>query len=239
MRATPSDNLEIIKSELALLSVQLDSYRAVFLLEQDKRKELVKDSAPGFFALHQMAMVESILMRVSRLMDPEESVRQDNASFMRLVQFSPFNTHAKDWTEIHEEWNDGGKFGRVHLLRNKFLAHNDLTLWKCRPLGQSWIPISQDDFQCLIELAKALWALLCKAYLTAMKSDLLPPAGVQGEHPTKILRYLAVAKFFNVLIEDDRLRAEFETLPGFIDDCIGPVSNQSCIEIATAQSDLV
>lgn len=221
MRATPSDDLEIIKSELALLSVQLDSYRAVFLLEQDKRKELVKDSAPGFFALHQMAMVESILMRVSRLMDPEESVRQDNASFMRLVQFSPFNTHAKDWTEIHEEWNDGGKFGRVRLLRNKFLAHNDLTLWKCRPPGQSWIPISQDDFQCLIELAKALWALLRKAYLTAMKSDLLPPAGVQGEHPTKILRCLAGARFLSELVKEDGLQAAIGKLPTYIDNSIG------------------
>ena len=128
------------------------------------RNDVVKESAPGFFATHQMAMVESILMRVSRLMDPEKSVGQDNASFKRLVQFSPFNTHAKDWTAIHEEWNDGGKFGRVRHLRNKFLAHNDLTLWKCRPPGQSWIPISPDDFQCVIDLAKALWSLLRKVY---------------------------------------------------------------------------
>jgi|JI10StandDraft_1071094.scaffolds.fasta_scaffold342414_2 hypothetical protein len=221
MCANPSDSLEIIKSELALLSVQLDSYRAVFLLEQDKRNELVKDSAPGFFALHQMAMVESILMRVSRLMDPEKSVGQDNASFKRLVQFSPFNTHAKDWTAIHEEWNDGGKFGRVRHLRNKFLAHNDLTLWKCRPPGQSWIPISPDDFQCLIDLAKALWALLRKVYRAEWKSDLLPPDGVQGEHPTKILRCLAGARFLSELVNEDGLQAAICKLPTYIDNSIG------------------
>lgn len=223
--------LEILKKELALLCAQLDTYQALFLLEQERRAPLINDAAPGFFALTQLAMVESILMRVSRLMDPECTGRgkaqKHNASFRALIRTGVSVAVDQEWACLLEGWNPGGKFNRVNELRNKFLAHNDLGLWNARENNEAWIPISTAEFDAVIALTKRLWSLFI---LIHPKSDVIPPAGF-GEAPTVILRSLAGAEFLNELLKRlDDVLDDYEKLPAFISARIGSEQTQPCIE---------
>lgn len=238
MNANATDVLGVIKCELAFLSAQLDTYQALFLLEQDRRAALIAEVAPGFFALTQAAMVESILMRVSRLMDPRKDKRYENASFERLFQSPspPLSALHSRWRAIADEWRSGGKFEALNVLRNKFLAHSDLDVWSARTPGESWISISQRDFEILVDLARQLWGLLRDIHLKAEQSDLLAPAGIGGEHPTRILRCLAEANFLDRLLDRDELQDHAATFLDHIAECVGDETMSPCIEWADTQT---
>ncbi|MGF6329308.1 hypothetical protein ABH909_002186 [Pseudomonas sp. BS3782 TE3695] len=76
--------LNQIGNELQLLWSQMSAYQELFLVEQEKRRSLLQDSAPGFFAPAQISFAESILMRIFRLMDPAESRHSKNSSLALL-----------------------------------------------------------------------------------------------------------------------------------------------------------
>lgn len=238
MSANPSDILDILKREVALLSVQLDSYQALFLLEQDKRKRLIEDTAPGFFALTQISMVESILMRVARLMDPEFtgkcSSAKRNASIRSLMHADANGSIKEKCVGLVESWDLGGPFHRIQELRNKYLGHNDLALWFGRPAGDSWIPISTEDFDALVELARKLWSLLRDIHQVVNGSELLSPAGIGGEHPTQILRCLAGSCLLDELLDRDCWLHEAASLSASITKRVGDETMLPCIESANA-----
>lgn len=222
--------LEIIKREMALLSVQLDSYQAMYLLEQDSRRRLIDDTAPGFFAVVQVSMVESILMRVARLMDPPKSSGQSNGSFSRLLSDDTHRSLEPEWQEVLNEWKDDGRFGAVRRLRNKHLGHNDLGVWEAKRQGEVWIPITAGEFDAVASLAKALWALLRSVHREALGSDLLAPAAMRGEPPAQILRCLAGSTFLDDLLERDDLMAEAARLGRYVQDRVGSELATPCIE---------
>ena len=80
--------LDHIGRELKLLWGQLEVWQELFDVEQEKRQTLI-GTAPGFFAIVQVTLAESILMRVGRLMDPTKSSGQDNSSLSSLHDALP------------------------------------------------------------------------------------------------------------------------------------------------------
>jgi hypothetical protein len=230
MSDSSSELLEMIKREMALLSVQLDSYQALYLLEQGSRRNLMDDTAPGFFAVVQVSMVESILMRVARLMDPLKSSGQSNASFSSLFSDDAHRSVEPEWQGVLNEWKDDGRFGAVRRLRNKHLGHNDLGVWEAKRQGEAWIPITADEFDAVTSLSQALWALLRSVRRKAHEADLLPPPAMRGESPTQILRCLAGGTFLDELLERDDLMAEAARLGRYVQDRVGSELAAPCIE---------
>lgn len=246
MSTSSRDLLDSIKSELALLSVQLDSYGALFLLEQDRRAELLAETAPGFFVLHQVAMVESILMRVSRLMDPDFTgkgkYKKENSSFEALVNSVVSNSVNERFCCIIEAWRPGGKFHRIKELRDKWISHNDKELWitKMRLTNKlmqgglhsdtasdssepidSWVPILHADFDLLIKLSRALWSLMCEVYVHLEFVNKIPPNGMGGEHPVVILRHLAFGRLADKLLDQDEFLENKHALIAEIPSVVG------------------
>lgn len=76
--------LKKIGNELQLLWYQMSAYQELFQVAQEKRKALLQDSAPGFFAITQVCLAESILMRIFRLMDPAKTGRDNNNTFLLM-----------------------------------------------------------------------------------------------------------------------------------------------------------
>lgn len=211
----------IIKREFALLSEQLEFYRQLFLVEQDCRGKLVGDVAPGFFAMFQMCLTESILMRVSRLMDPEKTTSKANASISRLSSVCPsLQALEETWPKIENFWRCG-KFRPVKDLRNKYLAHNDQEMWVDREAGDAWMPITLEDFELMRSLFDELWGLFRCAHKNCFNRDVILGTN-DFDPPTVILRHLAGAKFLDELLErpgapDDegaRLHAHIAKLVG-------------------------
>ncbi|HCI2191443.1 TPA: hypothetical protein NOF50_003892 [Pseudomonas aeruginosa] len=80
----PAEVLERIGNELKLLWLQLDTYQELFLIEVAKRESLLRETAPGFFAVTQVSLIESFFMRVFRLMDEAQMGGAVNCSFDAL-----------------------------------------------------------------------------------------------------------------------------------------------------------
>lgn len=81
-------------------------------------------SAPFLYRLVQTAFMESLLMRMSRLMDPATSGKgaggQHNLSLARLIEFEA--TLTKEVDSLRQLWDASG----LRSVRNKYMSHNDL-----------------------------------------------------------------------------------------------------------------
>lgn len=122
--------LKHIGNELTLLWWQMDAWQEFFEIEQEKRKQIIQQTAPGFFVIVQVTLAESILLRICRLMDPPKSCGKENSSLQHFHQIlaadSTFNYLANPINQIIDEWKkDKGCYDDLHLARNKWLAHND------------------------------------------------------------------------------------------------------------------
>ena len=119
--------------------------------EQPSRKELVSlcEDAPLLSRLMQTAMMESLLMRMSRLMDPPKSMGKSNVSLAQLTCVDPgFGPAASG---VSKAWDASA----LKDVRNKYLSHNDLA----RSLNEAHtlsIPLSSHDVEALRGLAAAL-----------------------------------------------------------------------------------
>lgn len=121
--------LEHLGNEIYLLWAQINTYQQLYIVESEKRHKLLQDTAPGFFLIVQMSLLESILMRISRLIDPAKSCRDENSSFKNLSDcLDQGGSVKKELQNIFDDWKDGGRFSSLRDLRNKVLSHNDFQL---------------------------------------------------------------------------------------------------------------
>jgi hypothetical protein len=210
----PCEMLERIGNELQLLWVQLDAYRELFLIEQDKRANLLTQTAPGFFAVVQVALIESILMRIFRLMDAGDVGGDANCCFDTLRKLIPKHIRAqrKDakifrlrrcLLQLRMDWRvSGGQFAGLKKIRNKALAHNDYTHHSRRDKGQLWMALTTKEFDLARQLVQRLWDLYRQGnrVLRSFEKDPLEPRHESlDDRPEQLLKHLCSSLFWDQL----------------------------------------
>lgn len=148
-----------------LTSIHIDfaEYRAIF----GKREnfEVLNWAAPEFFARMHWTLLADVILAISRLTDPPQSMSKPNASLHRLV--SDLQAHADDAT--HAQWTkrlsdiDTAK-ERLKAVRDKLLSHDDLAI--CVQ-GDTPPAVSRADVEGVLVAIRALVNSIESQYMTA------------------------------------------------------------------------
>lgn len=231
--------LNHIGNELKLLWVQLDAYQELFLVEQERRQSLLEDTAPGFFAIVQVSLAESFLMRVFRLMDGAKSCGEENSSFQNLhgaLGGSPPERQAVQQAigQVRAKWKDAdGPYSALLVLRNKLLAHNDFSKRSAMSPNQLGMNLSSSDFASAQGLAGRMWDLYRQGKRALCKTDVIEPTHSSlANRPSVVMRHLCASQYLDRLIDEssehqaalsafehermgnDRMRTVFRTVSG-------------------------
>lgn len=210
----PSDMLDRIGNELKLLWVLLDTYQELYLVEQDKRAKLLEDTAPGFFTVVQVALIESIFMRIFRLMDAGDIGGNANCSFdtfrkMLARQKPAQRKEAKVFRmrlclrQLRKDWRvAGGLYARLKKIRNKVLSHNDYTHHASRDKGQLWMALTTEEFDLSRQLSQRMWNLYRQGdsvLHSSEKTIFEPQQESLHDRPEKLLKHLCSSLFWSKL----------------------------------------
>jgi hypothetical protein len=243
----PEELLNLIGNELYLLWAQMDTYQELYLIEQDKRQNLMNETAPGFFILMQATLAESIFMRIARLLDPAEQGGNSNYSIEALWLLLAKEEHENESAsrsslrmelrKLIDDWspcrcglseNRAGKYDRLKKLRNKMLAHNDFTQRKGKPANELWAGMTKDDYALLMNLTERAWKIYCQSYYVIRGSNALEPIYADRENrSSKLLEHMCSSLYLDHLLGNecdqrvDELKAF--TLQRMGDDRIHPV----------------
>lgn len=197
-----------IGNELKMLWAQLDAYQELYLVEQEKRRPLLETTAPGFFAICQVSLAESILMRTCRLMDPQRSCGEENSSLQNFRSaLSTDGNHTglqKTIQEAIDDWNqkDNGPYVSLKAVRNKWLAHNDFAKRSALQSDQLWMPLTSNDFDVARNLASRLWELYGQINRTLYETDIVEPIHTSlANRPSTVLKRLSDSQFLTPLLE--------------------------------------
>ena len=214
---SPCEMLERIGNELKLLWVLLDAYQELYLVEQDKRAKLLNDTAPGFFTVVQVALIESMFMRIFRLLDEAFMGSGANCSFEGLRKLIPKQPSKRRpigqefrlrqaLRQLRKDWGvAGGKYAGLKKIRTKVLAHNDYTHHARRGKGQLWMALTSKEFENARSLGARLWALYRQAKLAICRVDVLEPIPNRLDaRPSMVLKQLCSSLFLVQLLGDAR-----------------------------------
>lgn len=228
--------LNHIGNELKLLWWQMETWQDLFDVEQEKPQALIQATAPGFFIIVQATLAESILMRIVRLMDPPKSMGNENSTVCSLfgeLSDDSYGSLRSDIQALTGEWSkkerqtkaEQGEYASLKVLRNKWLAHNDLTQRQERPSDSLGIPLTHEDFAVAQRLAGRLWSIYCQAHLMLKGSAVLEPQHSRLEdRPSRILKKLCAGRYLDHVIEamPDELRyAHIDKLHTFEQEHMG------------------
>lgn len=213
---SPCDMLDRIGNELKLLWMLLDAYQELYLVEQDKRAKLLNDTSPGFFAVMQVALIESMFMRIFRLMDAGEIGGDANCSFDTLRKLIAKQVPAQRKEEkvfrlrlclrqLRKDWRvSDGPYSGLKKIRNKDLAHNDYTHHTRRASGQLWMALSAEEFENARLLGARLWALYRQAQVAICHVDVIEPKPASlSDRPSMVLKHLCSSLFLDHLWGDE------------------------------------
>lgn len=207
----PLQLLNQVGNELKLLWWQLDAYQKLFLVEQEKRSVLLQSTAPGFFAITQRTMVESILMRLSRLMDGAKSCGEENSSIGNLCDSldashkllkDELKALRDDWVNKHAD----APYARLVLFRNKVLAHNDYVEHSELDPQQLSMDLSTQDVELAFQLAQSLWNVYRHGnrVLRGREHDPLEPMhSAINNTPEPLLTHLCSSLFWEQFHKED------------------------------------
>lgn len=141
-----------IKQEITGIQLLWEAVEQMcFQPHQHRGIALLVADTPLLFRLMQTAMMESLLMRMSRLMDKASTGKCHNLSLDRLRDSKP-NVDA-DVCELREKWDASG----LKLIRDKYLSHNDLVRASTEPHSLN-IPLSDADVLAMQSLADGFLA---------------------------------------------------------------------------------
>lgn len=110
----------VIKKEITGIQLLWETVNGLYFQPQGTEWRTLEADVPLLFHLTQTALMESLLMRVSRMLDPAATGKLKNLSLKQLVA-ADANIDA-DEKAIRAIWDSSGLAG----IRNKYLSHNDL-----------------------------------------------------------------------------------------------------------------
>lgn len=154
--AHPSDAVElwiILSKEITGIQLLWEAVEGLYFKVQGQGLAGLAQDVPLLYRLMQTALMESLLMRISRLMDHAASGRgqgtRGNLSLKRLAEACG-DTEAGVKT-VRDIWDAS----KLKHIRDKYLSHNDLgrSLADQRTLN---IPLDEADITAMRELASGL-----------------------------------------------------------------------------------
>ena len=142
----------VLKKEITGIQLLWETVNNLYFQSTGKEWRALGADAPLLVHMTQTAMMESLLMRVSRLLDPAATGKQTNLSLKQLVAAAP-GTDA-DEKAIRAIWDGSG----LADVRNKYLSHNDLN--RSMTVEHTLnIPLEPKDIEALRQLADGLRVL--------------------------------------------------------------------------------
>lgn len=207
LRESAVQLLNYIGNDLKLLWSQMDVWDVLFVAEHGKRLQLRQQTAPGFFAVVQVTLAESILMRLGRLMDPAKQNSFRNASFPGLLAALPGDTEFSALRQKLEglqcDWAQA-PYSNLQVARNKWLAHNDLEVRSDVEEGRLGMPMSSEDFAIGEALAKRLWSLYVESFRALNGVAVLDPTYDRLEsRPVMLLKHLCASLYLDQVLDED------------------------------------
>lgn len=150
---TAAELWTVIKKEITGIQLLWEIANGLYFRPNTKVVDVLQKDIPWIYVFTQTALIESLLMRVSRLMDQSISGRgngqKPNLSLKRLVETDP--RIDPDEKAVRAIWDSSG----LKLVRDKYLSHNDLH----RSLNEEHtlnIPLEPVDVEALRQLAEGL-----------------------------------------------------------------------------------
>lgn len=142
----------VIKKEITGIQLLWETVNGLYFQPQGKEWQALTADAPLLVHLMQTALMESLLMRVSRMMDPAATGKLTNLSLKQLV--SADASIDDDGKTLRAIWEGSG----LKTVRDKYLSHNDLgrSLTADHTLN---IPLESADIEALRQLAEGLRTL--------------------------------------------------------------------------------
>lgn len=149
---TAADLWVVLKKEITGIQLLWETVNSLYFQPQGKEWQALTADAPLLVHLTQTALMESLLMRVSRMMDPAATGRLANLSLKQLVAADA--SIGTDEQALRAIWDGSGLVD----VRNKYLSHNDLhrSLSADHTLN---IPLVSADIEALRKLAEGLRVL--------------------------------------------------------------------------------
>ena len=148
-----SDIWAVISKEITGIQLLWEAVEGIYFKQASPSGlALLDQDTPLLFRLMQTAMMESLLMRMSRLMDPAATGTKPNLSLKQLTSTDP--ELGPVVSGVCEAWDAS----TLKDVRNKYLSHNDLarSLTEKHTLA---IPLSMGDVEAMRGLAAALRSL--------------------------------------------------------------------------------
>ncbi len=149
---TSAELWTVIKKEITGIQVLWEAVNGLYFQPQGKEWQALATHAPLLVHLTQTAMMESLLMRVSRLMDPAATGKLTNLSLKQLVAADA--SIEADEKVLRTVWESSG----LVEVRNKYLSHNNLS--RSMAVDHTLnIPLGSADIEALRQLAEGLRTL--------------------------------------------------------------------------------
>lgn len=149
---TAAELWAVIKKEITGIQLLWEAVNGLYFQPQGEGWRALQADTPLLVHLMQTAMMESLLMRVSRLMDPDATGKLTNLSLQQLVA-ADASTDTEE-KKLRTVWESSGLVD----VRNKYLSHNDLS--RSMAVDHTLnIPLEPTDIEALRQLAEGLRAL--------------------------------------------------------------------------------
>jgi hypothetical protein len=143
----------VLKKEITGIQLQWNAIDELYIKPPGNGLKTLRSFMPELFGMMQTAFMESLLLRVSRLMDPASTGRGTNSYFnLSLKRLVSLDACAKeDEKLIRTMWDASG----LRSIRDKYLSHNDLD-WSMTRDHALTIPLTEED---IIEMRKLVEGL--------------------------------------------------------------------------------
>lgn len=146
MHWTAADLWAVLNKEITGIQALWGTVERVYLVPDRQALSALEEDAPLVYRLLQTALMESMLIRLARLMDSARSGKGEsekhNLSLKRLVALE--SGVADDEMVVRALW-DGSSLKNV---RDKYLSHNDLTRLMTEPHTLN-IPLEMADIEAM------------------------------------------------------------------------------------------
>lgn len=139
----------VIKKEITGIQLLWETVNGLYFQQQGQEWRALRDDTPLLIHWTQTALMESLLMRVFRLLDKPKTMGRTNLSLKQLVIADA--SIASDELAIHTIWEGSG----LKVVRHRYLSHNDLhrAFTEEHTLN---IPLEPTDIEALRQLVEGL-----------------------------------------------------------------------------------
>lgn len=143
---------DTLKKEITGVQLMWEIIECLYFEPARQGLTTLEQDAPLVWRLMQTALVESLLMRMSRLMDPAFSGGGETKRNLSLKQLAEAcKDTANDVKDIRSLWDRS----KLEHIRDKYLSHNDLQRSQNAPHTLN-APLDETDVAAMRELTKGL-----------------------------------------------------------------------------------